>query len=353
MAKPKTLGYLAERLRATLDGDPDYQITGVAGLEEARPGDVSFLASPKYEFLIDSCEASALVVPKGYSGSFTGAKLHVDDPYTAFCHVIVEFRGEANRRSPGRHPTSVIDPDAQVGENLSAGPYVVVEAGAVLGDDVVLWPGVFVGRRAKVGSGSLLYPGVQILNDCEIGDRNIVHGGAVIGSDGFGYVSSAEGHEKIPHVGNVTIGDDVEIGANVTIDRGTLGSTRIGNGVKIDNLVHVAHNVVVGDHSLLVAQVGISGSSTLGDWVTVGGQAGMAGHLQVGNHSRIAARAGLTKSIPADTTVSGFPAIPHEESKRVMASWRRLPDLLTKIRDLEKRLRDLEHDLEDAKVGKK
>jgi UDP-3-O-[3-hydroxymyristoyl] glucosamine N-acyltransferase len=347
-----SLGDIARSLGADLEGDPRTLVTGVAGITDAGPGQITFFANPKYAAEVPRTRASAVIVPRDYSGGSAAALLRTDDPYVGFVQVLRMFSEGSRERPVGVHPTAVVDPSARLGERVSVGALCVVEAGAILGDGVILAPGVFVGRDSVLGDGSYLYPNVTVRENVILGKRVTVHSGSVLGSDGFGYARHNGGHEKIPQVGSVVIEDDVEIGANVAIDRATMGATRIGRGVKIDNLVHIAHNVVVGDNTLLVAQVGISGSTQVGKDVTLAGQAGIVGHITIGDRAMVGAQAGVTKSVPADTKVSGYPAMEHDRARRLNAYARKLPLLFEHLKALEKRVRDLERERDGLLDGK-
>ena len=335
------LDELAKILDGVVVGNGSVEISGVAGIKEAVPGDITFLVNPKYESYVSTTRASAIIVANGRRETPIPV-VQVDNPYLAFLKAVRLFRGDTQKVEPGVHPSAIIGSGAKLGEGVCVGPFVVVEEGAEVGEDVVIMALSYVGARSKVGSGTFVYPGVTIREDVVIGRRAIIHSGTVIGSDGFGFARDGEVHHKIPQVGNVEIGDDVEIGANVTIDRATTGTTLIGNGTKIDNLVQIAHNVVVGENCIIVAQVGISGSTEVGRGVTLAGQAGVAGHIKIGDYAMVGSQAGVTKSVRARTRVSGYPAAPHEVSKRLYASIRRLPELIRQFRDFEKRLRVLE-----------
>jgi len=340
------LGDIARRLDAGLEGDPEITISGVAGLREAGPEDISFLANPRYGPEVSASGAAAIIVGEDFGGSFSGALLRVTDPYAGFLAVLKEIRPQTRPRPAGVHPAAVVHPSAQVHPTVALGACSVVEAGARIGPGSVLWPGVFVGAGATIGCDCELHPGVTVLHDVRLGDRVIVHSGTVLGSDGYGYVSSAAGHEKIPQLGSVVVEDDVEIGANVAIDRGTLEATRIGRGTKIDNLVHIAHNVTIGEHALIVAQVGISGSTRVGSRVVLGGQAGIVGHLEVGDGARVGAQSGVTKSVPANETVSGYPAMNHDRARKLNAHLRRLPGIVDELKRLQARVVELERERE-------
>jgi UDP-3-O-[3-hydroxymyristoyl] glucosamine N-acyltransferase len=337
----RTLAELASILGGELVGDPDVVIRGVAGIREALPGDITFLANARYESYLLETRASAIITGRDQRPA-TVPLLQVDNPYLAFQRIVRVFRPDTLRPAAGIHPTAVVAPDATIGADVSIGPHCVVSEGAKLGDRVVLMPGCFVGARAEIGDDTFCYPGVVLRDECVIGRRGIVHPHAVIGADGFGFAFDSGRYHKVPQVGNVVIGDDVEIGANTTIDRATTDSTRIGNGCKIDNLVQIGHNVIVGDHCIIVAQVGISGSTQLEDYVTIGGQAGIVGHIRLGRGAQIGAKSGVSKSVPESATVFGYPAMPIAVFKRIHAFVQRLPELWRRTKELERRVERLE-----------
>jgi UDP-3-O-[3-hydroxymyristoyl] glucosamine N-acyltransferase len=341
-----TVGDIAEKLGATVEGDALTPVSGVAGIADAGTGDITFCAHPRLAELIPKSPASVIIVDGTYTGPSLAALVRVDDPYAGFLKVLKLFRADTPERPPGVHPTAIVDPSARLGSDVSVGALCVVEDEVVLENGVTLSPGVFVGARGRIAEGCYLYPNVTIREGVDIGKRVIIHAGTVIGSDGFGYLSRSDCHEKVPQVGTVIVEDDVEIGANVAIDRGTLGATRIGRGVKIDNLVHIAHNVTVGEDTLLVAQVGISGSTQIGRKATLAGQAGVVGHIRIGDGAQIGAQAGVTKSIPDHTRVSGYPAMEHDRARRLNAYYRKLPGLFEQIKVLEDRVRELEAERE-------
>ena len=340
------VGEIAKLVNATLVGDPETLVTGVAAIGDAGPGDVTFCAQAKYASLVPNTEAAAVLIPNGHPATSRAALLSVADPYHAFLSIARAFRAELPVRERNVHPSAVVDPSVRLGKDVCIGACAVVEKNAVIADGVTLCPGVFVGTDAEIGEQSYLFPNVIVLHGVRLGKRVIVHAGTVVGSDGFGYLQRDGQHEKIPQLGTVVLDDDVEIGANVAIDRATLGETRIGKGVKIDNLVHIAHNVTVGDGTLVIAQVGISGSTEIGNSVIIAGQAGVAGHIKVGDGATIGAQAGVTKPVPAGERVSGYPAMDHERARRLNAYYRRLPGLYEQLRALEERVRELERERE-------
>ncbi|HEY9900195.1 MAG TPA: UDP-3-O-(3-hydroxymyristoyl)glucosamine N-acyltransferase [Pantanalinema sp.] len=327
-----TLQELAERLGGTVDAqDASFRIAGVANPEEATPRDLVFLVEDKYLASIAACAAGAVVARSPVAGKAT---VVVKAPREAMARTLALFAPP--QPLPHRSEFASVDPSAEIAEGVSVGPHVTVGPRARVGRMTVLHPGVVIGPDARVGEACVLYPNVVVREGCTLGDRVIVQPGAVIGSDGFGFVTMPDRtHLKMPQIGVVEVQDDVEIGANVTIDRATIGATVIGQGTKIDNLVHVGHNVRIGENGLLVSQVGISGSVTVGDRVTIAGQAGVAGHLTIGADTVVAAKAGVTKSLPPRVMVSGFPARPHREELRRQAQIERLGELAEQVKALQ------------------
>ena len=338
----KTLAELAAILGGEVVGDGSVSIRGVAGIREALPGDITFLANSRYEPYLLETRASAVICSREPRRATMVPLLQVDNPYLAFQRVVRVFRPDPYRPETGVHPSAVVSPEAEVGAEVSIGAQCVIERGAKIGARVVLMPGCYVGERASVGDDTFFFPHVILRDECQVGKRCIMHPGVVIGSDGFGFAFDSGRYHKVPQVGNVVIGDDVEVGANTTIDRATTDSTRIGDGTKIDNLVQIGHNVVVGSHSIIVAQVGISGSTELEDYVTLGGQAGLIGHIRIGTRAIVGGKSGVTKSVPPDGVVIGYPALPQAVFKRLNAFIQRLPQLFQRTKDLEQRVGALE-----------
>jgi len=345
----RTLAELAAELNAEIVGDGSVVIRGVAGIREALPGDLTFIANARYDAYLDETRASAVICARDTRQAQVPL-LRVDNAYLAFQQVVRIFRPDRDRPSPGIHPTAIVGPGVTLGRDVAIGPHCVIESEAVLGDRVVVLPGSYVGHRARIGDDTLLFPRVVVREDCVIGVRCVLHSGVVVGSDGFGFAFDVGRYHKVPQVGNVIIGDDVEVGANTTIDRATTHSTRIGDGTKIDNLVQIGHNVVIGRHCIIVAQVGISGSTELEDYVTLGGQAGVIGHVRIGKGTMVGARSGVTKAIPAESVVSGYPAVPHSLWKRLSALIQRLPELFRRTKDLDERIRKLEQQNVEERV---
>ncbi len=335
-----TLGALATALDATLDGDPARVVTGVAPLESAGPHDISFLVDGRYRDRLETSRAGAFLVPADLAHT-AAPVLRTPAPHLALIELLRLFHPPAGVDA-GVHPSALVSPAARVDPSASVGALAVIEPAAVVGPRVRIHPLVYVGRDVEIADDSEIFPHVVLREAIRIGRRVVIHAGAVIGSDGFGYVPAPGGHRKIPQVGTVVIEDDVEIGANTTIDRAMLGATIVRRGTKIDNLVQVGHGVEVGEDSILVAQVGISGSSRLGRGVVLAGQVGIADHVTIGDGAQIGAQSGIHADIEAGAKVLGSPARPVAQAKRIMLSETRLPDLVRKVRELERRLSALE-----------
>ena len=337
----KKLWEIAKIVDGEIVGDPDVVITGVSGIREAKKGDITFVANRRYVSLIDETQASAILVSLDITKA-SKPLLKTKDPSLAFAKVVSQLYPLQIRHPKGIHKTAVIAKTAKVGRGVVLGPYAVISEGVQIGDRTIIYGGCFVGPDTKIGCDCLFWPHVSIRERVSIGNRVFVQSGTVIGSEGFGYVNVDGEHQLIPQIGTVVIEDDVEIGANVTIDRARFDKTIIGKGTKIDNLVQIAHNVVIGQNCLIVAQAGISGSTRLGNNVTIAGQAGLVGHITIGDGATCAAQAGVTKSVPPGIIVSGYPAKPHEEAKKIVAYIQRLPELTRAIKDLKKKIEELE-----------
>ena len=337
-----TLGELAERLSADLVGDGETRITGLASLEDAGPSDLSFYADDRYQSLLESTEAGALLVREPLESLDAGQLVH-PDPYLAFLGLIDSFFPPP-AFEPGVSPRAEVAPSATLGDGVFVGPFARVGERARIGDGTVVHGGVSIGHDAVVGAGCVLGINSVIRESCSLGNRVILHPGAIIGSDGFGFARRDGRFTKVRHVGRVVVEDDVEIGANATIDRGTLGATRIRRGVKLDNLVHVAHNVEIGEHSAMAAQAGVSGSTVIGKRVLMGGQVGIVDHLHIGDDAILIAQAGVIGDIAPKAMVSGYPARPHREVLKAAAGVRGLDALRRRVAELEARLSRLEED---------
>jgi UDP-3-O-[3-hydroxymyristoyl] glucosamine N-acyltransferase len=334
-----TLQELATFSGGVLIGDGSQAITGAASLAEATPGEISFYSNPRYMPQLRKTRASAVFVPSDFSETVGPAFIRVDNPTKAFQQIVLRFAPEPIRFAAGFHPTAVIATDAKLGSGVSIQPYAIIERGAVIGDDTVIGAHSYVGHEVTIGASCLIYPHVTIRERTVIGARVVIHSGAVIAADGFGFESVEGQHQKVSQIGIVQIDDDVEIGAHTTIDRARFGRTWIKRGVKIDNLVQIAHNVVVGQHSAIAAQAGIAGSSRIGDHVMIGGQVGITGHIEIGDHNVIAAKAGVSKNLPANGGVWwGTPATPLRQMKEQIAWIHRLGKLLERVKAIEKKL---------------
>jgi len=335
-----TLSTLAERADFLIPASAgDLAITGIQSLEDAGSGDLSFLGNTRYLAQCRTSQASAILVPAGFSEPIAALPIPVENPSLVFGRVIECFRPPEPAPESGIHPSAVVDPSAMVAPDASIGAGVVIEAGARIGAGTVLKPQVYVGRCVEIADQCLIYPGVVIREHARIGNRVILHPGVVVGSDGFGFEMVNGRHQKIAQVGTVCIDDDVEIGANTTIDRARFGETWIQEGAKIDNLVQIAHNVVIGKHAIVVSQVGISGSSKVGQYSVLAGQVGVVGHIKIGNQAVIAAQSGVSKDVPDGATMLGSPAVPIRKSKEQIALVSRLPKLVEKVKRLEERVR--------------
>jgi UDP-3-O-[3-hydroxymyristoyl] glucosamine N-acyltransferase len=344
-----TLSYSAADLIALLApratrGQTTATIRQIAALREAEPGDLSFLGNPKYKTEVATTRASVVLLPADHPGEPSADQLWllVDHPSAALATLCA--RVEASlwpRPAAGVHPSAVIHPTARVDGSASIGPLCVIEADAEVGPRTVLQAQVFLGRAARVGAESWLMPAAQVATECSVGDRVRLHAGVVVGADGFGYEFQQGRHVKVPQVGTVVVEDDVEIGANTTLDRARFGRTVVGQGTKIDNLVQIAHNVVIGRHCILCAQVGISGSTTLEDYVILGGQAGIAGHLRLGKGAKTDGQTGVNRDLEPGVFVKGSPCLPYQLEQRINVLRARLPDLFRKVDTLVAELAEL------------
>lgn len=324
-------------------GSTNETIRGLAALADAGPGDLSFLGNQKYKSGVAGSRASVVLLPTDFAGEPQANQLYVfvENPSVALARVCAKIEQSLwPRPAPGIHPSASVAPGAKIAATASIGPLCVVEEGAVIGERTQLHAQVFVGRNARIGDDCWLMPGVVLATECELGRRVRLQAGVVVGSDGFGYEFVQGRHEKVPQVGTVVIADDVEIGANTTLDRARFSRTFVGEGTKIDNLVQIAHNVRIGRHCLVCAQVGISGSTTLEDYVVLAGQAGLGGHITIGKGAKAGGQAGITADVPAGSFVNGTPAIPFLLERKIAVLQQRLPELFKRVVTLEAQLLD-------------
>jgi UDP-3-O-[3-hydroxymyristoyl] glucosamine N-acyltransferase len=336
---PLTISEIANQVRGEITGDPSTQITGIAPADNARSGDLTFADKESYFQAAEKSEASAILV----SGAFTSARkplIRVANARVAVARLLPAFFPPEERAS-GIHPSAVIDPSAQIDPSAHIGPNCVIGLRVRLGARSALLGGNHIGRDCQIGEDVTLFPNALLYPRTQVGNRVTIHAGTVIGSDGYGYVFDEGRHRKVLQVGNVVIHDDVEIGANAAIDRGALGSTVIGKGTKIDNLVHVAHNVVMGNHCLIMGQVGFAGSTKLGDYCVIASQSGIAGHLTLGRQTTVGAKSGVMRDIPDGETVLGIPAHPDKQTKRQWVAVQKLPEMLRQIRELQQEVERL------------
>lgn len=332
-----TVAELAERVAGTVEGDPEHRISGVGPVELAGPSHLTFVADERYRRALENGRPGAVLAGRDFEAPSGLTLIRVDDPQRAFGRLLPLFH-PPDEPPPGIAATARIGHDVELGEGVFVGPYALIGdrarlgAGTAVGAFTVVEDGVRIGRDCRIAHGC------SLMRDVRVGDRVQLHPGVRVGTDGFGYAQGPDGAEKIPQVGGCRLHDDVEVGANSTIDRGALGDTVIGRGTKIDNLVHIGHNVKIGEHCMIVAQVGVAGSTTIGDGAALAGQAGIAGHLTIGAGARIAAQAGVIGDVPAGATYSGYPARPHGEAMRASAALFRLPELIRRLRALERRV---------------
>ena len=333
---PYTAVEIAKLIGGTVIGDGSTALTGIAPAVSARPGDLTFAENDQYFARAEQSAASAVLVDAEFE-SRNKALIKVPNARIVFARAMSIFFPE-QPFAAGMHPTAIIDPTAKIASSAHVGPYCVIGANARIGERVVLQGMAQVGNDCEIGEGTCIFPNVTLYARTQVGRNVRIHAGSVIGADGFGYVFDSGVHRKVPQIGSVIIHDDVEIGANVTIDRGALGPTTIGKGTKIDNLVQIAHNVTIGEHSLVVSQTGIAGSSRIGNYVTLAGQVGIAGHLKIGDRATIAAQSGVMHDIGEGQKWWGTPALPDRKMKRQVIALQELPDLLRRVAELEKRM---------------
>ena len=339
-----TASQIALLINGKIEGDPTASVNSFGKIEEATTGQLAFLANPKYEDHLYSTQASVIIINHSLQlkQNIGSTLIRVPDAYSAFATLLSKYQEMMTQQMNGIQQPSYIAKTASYGENVFIGAFAYVGENAKIGTNTKIFPGVFIGDNVRIGNGTIIHPGVKIYKDCLVGDRVTIHAGTVIGSDGFGFAPQADGtFKKVPQIGNVIIENEVEIGANTTIDRATIGSTIIKEGAKLDNLIQVAHNVEIGNSTVIAAQAGISGSTKIGKGAMIGGQAGVVGHLQIGDGAKINAQSGVSKSIEAGKAVTGSPAHDYTAALRSQAISRNLPELEKRVKELEALVKEL------------
>jgi len=340
---------IAEFLQGTVEGDDQVSVSNVSKIEDGKPGTLAFLANPKYEKYVYDTKASIVLVRKDFvpEKPIASTLIRVEDPYQSMA-ALLELYQQTKPQKFGIEQPSFIDPSAKTGDNIYIGAFAYIGAGSTIGNGSKVYPQAFIGSNVTIGDNTIIYPGVKIYDDCVIGNNCIIHAGAVIGSDGFGFAPTPDGsYKKIQQVGNVILEDDVEIGANTTIDCSTMGSTIIRKGVKLDNLIQIAHNCEVGENTVMAALVGIAGSTKVGKNCVFGGQVGIAGHLNIGDKVTIGAMAGVTNNIKEGKIVLGAPAMDHDRALKSFVVYRRLPEMRDALSDLQKEVKELKEKLKE------
>lgn len=340
-----TAAQIAGILNGQVVGNENATVKDLAKIEEGKPGAISFLANPKYEEYIYQTGSTICIVNKTFEPSKplpeTLTLVKVDDAYACFAKLL-HFYDQMTKKQPKIESQTFISDSAKVGEGLYLGAFSYISDGAVIGNNVTIYPNVIIGDNVKIGDNSVIHPNVSIYRDCKIGANCTIHSGAVIGADGFGFAPDANGeYQKVPQIGNVVIEDNVDVGANTTIDRATMGSTIVRKGAKIDNLCQIAHNVEIGENTAMAAQVGVAGSTKIGKYVMIGGQAGISGHIQIADQTKIVAQSGIPNSVRKAETLMGAPGIPIDDFKKSYFGFRKLPFILNKIQELEKKIKEL------------
>ncbi len=334
---------VAEFLKGEVIGNPEIIVNNVSKIEEGAPGTLSFLANLKYEEFVYTSEASVIIVNRDFSPAkpTKATLIKVEDAYQAIASLL-QLQESMKPAKVGIHGQSWIDESVSYGKELYVGAFAYIGENCILGDKVKIYPQVFIGDDVKIGDGTIIYPGAKVYHGCKIGKNCIVHSGVVVGSDGFGFApDSVRNYKKIPQVGNVILEDNVEIGSNTTIDRATMGSTIIKKGVKLDNLIQVAHNVVIGENTVIAAQTGIAGSTKIGKECMFGGQVGLVGHIEIADNVKVGAQAGINRNIPEGSILWGSPAFSYSDYSRSYVYFKKLPSLSSRIDELEKQLNEL------------
>lgn len=337
---------IAAFLSGDLEGNPDIRVNNLSKIEEGEPGTLTFLANPKYSPFVYTTNASIILVNRNFvpEKPINPTLIRVDDAYQSLAKLL-HLVEQAKERKTGIHVLSYMEPSAQTGEHVYIGPFAYIGASSKVGDNTQIFPHVYIGSNVKIGNNCIIYAGVKICDDCQIGNNCIIQPGAVIGADGFGFAPNSNGlYDKIPQIGAVILEDNVEIGANTTIDRATMGATVIRQGVKLDNLIQIAHNVEIGANTVIAAQTGVAGSSKVGSQCMIGGQVGVAGHIHVGDHVQIGAQTGVSNSIESDESpYFGTPALNNKKFMRSFVVFKKLPDLRSEVEALRKELNELKN----------
>lgn len=338
---------IAEFIHGVIVGDENATVHTFAKIEEGVPGAISFLSNPKYTHYIYETKSTIVLVNKDFEAErpVNATLIKVDNAYESVAKLLTLYEMSKPKKT-GIHPLACIDPTAKIGKDVYIDAFAYVGANAVIGDGVALHPHATVCENAVIGENSILYPNVTVYHDCRVGKRCILHAGSVVGADGFGFAPSPEGYEKIPQIGIAMLEDDVEIGANTCVDRATMGATIVHKGVKLDNLIQIAHNVEVGSHTVMASQVGIAGSTKVGEWCMFGGQVGLAGHIRVGNHVNIGAQSGIPGTVKGDNlTIMGSPAIDAKQFFKSSVIYKKLPDMYQTLNRMEKEIEELKKQL--------
>lgn len=338
-----TVQQIAEYLHGSVDGDPGVEVNTFCKIEEGQQGGLTFLANPKYEHYLYETKASAALVNESFKPSqeIKLTLIRVPDAYAALASLMQLANSFTQKQESGVDKLAFVDPSVKLPEDCYIGAFSYIGKNVQIAKGCRIYPHAYIGDNAKIGENCIIYPHVTIYHDCEIGNRCIIHAGSVIGADGFGFAPEADGYHKIPQLGNAVLEDDVEIGANTCIDRAAMGSTKIGKGTKLDNLIQVAHNCTVGQHTVMAAQVGMAGSSHVGDWCMFGGQVGLSGHIKIGNKVSLAGQTGIMSDIEDGSQLLGSPGMPVREAFRSIAMMKRLPEMSKRLDKLEKLIEKL------------
>lgn len=333
---------IASFVQGEIVGDANVTVNTFAKIEEGKPGSITFLSNPKYEHFIYDTDASIVLVNRNFvpEKPIKATLIKVDNAYETLAKLMTLYE-QSKTQNKGIASTAIIAKSAKIGKDVYIGAYVVIDDDVVIGDNAQIYPHTYVGKNACVGEGSLIYSGVNIYHDCQIGNHVTLHSGVVIGADGFGFAPTPEGYNKIPQIGNVIIEDNVEIGANTCVDRATMGSTIVHKGVKLDNLIQIAHNDEIGANTVMAAQAGVAGSAKVGEWCVIAGQVGITGHLTVGNHVILGPQSGIISSIKDNSRLIGSPPMEEKPFFKSQAVLRKLPDMYRELNALRKELDEL------------